>query len=337
MDSQNLFGWRYRIFCTILIVGFGMVFNENLSGQDMSARLGGIGGSLIVKGKGAVPETIQVKLLRSDRSPFWRVFTDSAGSFEFRGIPTGHYYIVIDHPNYRRLEISVEVVRGLVQRRILYLEPRLPATPSGGVISSERYLVSRQAKKLLEKGENELRKAHYPEAGEFFDRALAIEPRFAEAHSGRGLIYLQQNDLEHAQEQFESAIALSPNLAQALFGLGAVLSRLRDNEAAIQYFNRGLSIDPSSYVALLERGRCFYELREFEPAEADCIRARKILVRPRPALNVLLGNIYMGEGRTSEALREFMDFLRLDAHNPIAPQVQALVKKLCDSGVTPAR
>ncbi len=119
--------------------------------------------------------------------------------------------------------------------------------------------------------------------------------------------------------------------------MGAVLSRLRENEAAIQYFNRGLSIDPSSYVALLERGRCFYELRKFEPAQADCIRARRILLKPRPALNVLLGNIYMGEGRTSEALREFMDFLRLDAHNPIAPQVQALVKKLCDSGVTPAR
>ncbi len=321
----------------IVIVCLGIVFDEDLSGQDRGERLGGIGGSLTVKGKGAVTETIQVDLLGSDRSPFRTVFTDSAGSFVFQAIPVGYYFIVIDHPNYRRVEVSVEVLRGPVQRRVFYLEPRLPATPSGGVLSSGRFLASKEARKLLAKGENELRKKHYPEAGEFFDRALAIEPQFAEAHSGRGLICLQQNDLEHARAHFESAIAQSPNLTQALFGLGAVFSRLKNNEAAIQYFNRGLSIDPGSYVALLERARCYYELKRFEPAEADCIRARQILAEPRPAINVLLGNIYLAEGRESEALREFVDFLRLDAHSPVVAQVESLVKKLRDSGVTSAR
>ena len=321
----------------ILIVGPGILPDENISGQDMGSRLGGIAGSLNVKGKGVVSETIQVNLLGSDRVPFRTVFTDSAGSFEFRGIPVGYYSIVIDHPNYRHLELSVEVLRGPPQRLTLYLEPRPPATPSGGVISSARFSVSKEAGKLVVKGETELRKKHYTEAGRFFDHALAIEPRFAEAHSDRGLIYLQQKDLEHAREQFESALALSPNLTQALFGLGTVLSRVGDNEAAIQYLNRGLSIDPGSYVGLLERARCLYQLKRFEPAEADCNRARRILDEPRPAINVLLGNIYMAEGRNSEALREFADFLRLDAHNPIAPQVQSLVKKLRASGVTPAR
>lgn len=337
-NQQGRFRWGYLFPCIVLVVGVAAVFSPDTSGQEMSARVGGIGGTLSVRGLGTAPESLRVELLKSDRSPFAMVFTDAAGNFEFLRLPTGNYFIVIDHPNYRRVEAGVEVLRGGVQRRTIFLEPRASgSTPSEGVISAGRFLVSKEARKLFAKGESELRKGRYLDAGRYFDRALAIEPRFAEALSGRGLIYLQQNDLVHAREYLDRAITLSPNLAQALFGLGTVCGRLKNNEAAVEYFTRGLSIDPGSYVALLERGRCFFELRQFELAEADCIRARQILVEPRPALNVLLGSIYMAQGRESEALCEFESFLRLDAHNPIAPQVQSVVKKLRDSGVRPAR
>jgi tetratricopeptide (TPR) repeat protein len=308
-----------------------------MTNQDMSARVGAIGGTIGLKGQGAAPAGTRVELLRNDRSPFATVFTDAAGSFEFRGVPPGNYFIVIESPNYQRVDISVEVQRGGMQRRTIFLEPRSgDSTAGGAVLSAGAFSIPAEARKLFSKGESQLRKGHYPEAGKCFDRALAIEPRFAEALSGRGLIFLQQDDPEHAQELFERAIAMRPDLAQALFGLGSVCSRLKNYEAAVAYFTRGLSIDPGSYVALFERARCLFELRRFEPAERDCIRARQVAPEPKPALNVLLGNIYLGEGRKSEALREFEEFLRLDARNPIAPEVRSMIRKLRDAGVRPA-
>ena len=56
-----------------------------------------------------------------------------------------------------------------------------------------------------------------------FDRAVALDPAYSEAHSNRGVVLGQLGRLEEAKASFERALELKPDSASAHFNLGYAL------------------------------------------------------------------------------------------------------------------
>jgi len=113
----------------------------------------------------------------------------------------------------------------------------------------------------------------HADAAAYFERALAANPRAAEAafHLGNSLLALDR--LPAARLAFERALTLRPAYAGAGNGLGAVLARLGDEAAAIAAFRAALAIDPAFADAagnlgtvLLETGELAESARWFERA-----------------------------------------------------------------------
>ncbi len=335
-SRNRLFGCVYAAWLFLAVPG------SLLSAQIPTAQNRGIAGTVKLKGAATTIQRIEVTLLSSDRRPMERVFADTLGAFQFLGLNAGVYIIVIDEPGYQRLEDTVEIPPRSVtlQRRYYVLEPKAPTAAPVDLttVSAQRFLVAKDARDLLAKGERELSKRRYEAAAEHLDRALAIAPNFADALHARAVIYLQQNNLTRAQQFFEKAVSSNPQLGDAHIGLGSALNRQGHAEGALEPLTKGLALNPHSYLGRFERCRAYFQLGRLELAEADCHQALALAGSPRPELRILLGNLYLRQGRSPEALREFEAYLlRGDSSSATAAQVRSVVKALRDAGVTPPR
>jgi predicted O-linked N-acetylglucosamine transferase (SPINDLY family) len=109
----------------------------------------------------------------------------------------------------------------------------------------------------------------HDEARECYQKAIALRPNYAVALSNLGNVCLAL-DLHHeGLESFDKALAIDGNLADAHNGRGWALCSLRDYGEAIASLNRALSIQPNHVSALTNRGAAWLELLRFDDATTD--------------------------------------------------------------------
>ncbi len=64
------------------------------------------------------------------------------------------------------------------------------------------------------------------------DRAIALDPRYANAYDSRGYVHVRMAKFADAIADFDRALAIEPKMATSLFGRG--LSKLRTGDATAQ-------------------------------------------------------------------------------------------------------
>ncbi|MGY8639206.1 tetratricopeptide repeat protein [Bradyrhizobium sp. 14AA] len=168
---------------------------------------------------------------------------------------------------------------------------------------------------------NKLRR--HDEARESYRRALALRPNYAAALSNLGNASVTL-DLQQALECYDKALAIDGNHAEAHNGRGWVLCRLRNYDEAIASLNRALSIKPDYASALANRAIALQELLRFDEAMADCNRA--IALAPDD-MNGWLGraSAWLQIQKMAEALHDSEQAIAVD---PEAVQAY-LVRGIC--------
>ncbi|MDA9422599.1 MULTISPECIES: O-linked N-acetylglucosamine transferase, SPINDLY family protein [Bradyrhizobium] len=113
----------------------------------------------------------------------------------------------------------------------------------------------------------------HAEARESYRKALALRPSYALALSNLGNASAALDLHQEALESYDRALAIDGNLAEAHNGRGGVLCRLRNYDEALASLDRALSIKPDYAAALANRAVALRELQRFDEAMADCNRA----------------------------------------------------------------
>jgi len=85
-------------------------------------------------------------------------------------------------------------------------------------------------------------------------RAVALDPRNAEARYNLGNVQKQQGNLAGAAASYREALAEAPDLLPAHVNLGVVLSEMGDHAAALEEYRAALAMDPTSPVLLKQVG-----------------------------------------------------------------------------------
>ena len=93
-----------------------------------------------------------------------------------------------------------------------------------------------------------------------FDRAIAINPNFAEAYYHRGTAKGNKGDYDGAIADFDRAIAINPNDAEAYVNRGAIKQRKGDYDGAIADYDRAID-QPQLCRCLQQPGHCQREQR----------------------------------------------------------------------------
>lgn len=117
-----------------------------------------------------------------------------------------------------------------------------------------------QGKRLLEKGKTQ-------EAMFEFQRAKALDPKYAPAYEGIGLAYLAWKDARRAEENMKRAKALDKRYVPAYVGLGRVYVLQKRYDDALGQYEDALKLDPHSVDAYFYRGETYRERTQYSRAE----------------------------------------------------------------------
>lgn len=151
-------------------------------------------------------------------------------------------------------------------------------------------------------------RAMWEQAAACYRRAMESKPELAEAHNGLGTCHLQAGALQAAAECFERAVALQPQRVEAWNNLGNVRVAQGRPEQALPCFERALALSPSAEIQC-NLGNALRDVGRQEEA-ASAYQAAIALNRELPEAWNNLGTIRITQQRFAEALDCFREALR---------------------------
>src|SRR6266571_2350909 len=173
--------------------------------------------------------------------------------------------------------------------------------------------VQKSKEQWLDEGNQLYNHAHYQEALQAYERAIQLDPGFAEAHDARGDALFCLNRSQEALAAYERAIQLDPSYVTAYNGKSWTLWQLKRFEEALIAYEQAIRLDPSCASTYNGEGNTLYDLDRYK--EALVAYEQAIQLDPK------LAYAYDGKGwalwqlkRYGEALEAFQLALVLNPH-----------------------
>lgn len=158
----------------------------------------------------------------------------------------------------------------------------------------------------------------YPKAKEAIGKALALNPRLAEAHTSLGLVRFQYDwNWAGAEEEFHEAIRLNPNYAPAHHYFADYLKAMGRFEEALSEIAKAQELDPLNLAINAGVGHVLYLSRQYDKA----IEQYQETVDLDPAFmltHVWFGRPYLEKGMFTEAISELETGVRLSGEGTLA-------------------
>ncbi len=158
----------------------------------------------------------------------------------------------------------------------------------------------------------------YPKAKEAALKALAIDETLAEAHASLGYVdAVYDYDWSGGEREFQRAIALNPSYADAYRQYGITLRDEGRLEEAIAQHTRALELDPLSLIINRALGLTFYYSRQYDQAIEQERKALELDPKLSPA-HESLGRAYLQKSMFKEGIAEFENLLAISPGYPLA-------------------
>jgi tetratricopeptide (TPR) repeat protein len=136
-----------------------------------------------------------------------------------------------------------------------------------------------------------------------FEAAAAADPKYPGIHSGLGVIYWRNDNIDAAEREFRKELVLYPNDPIANCTLGRILRRRNQPASAVPFLEAALAVNPDYFDALMELGECQILLNH--PADAVQALRKAIALEPKNAdAHYVLGTALSKTGQAQEGARE---------------------------------
>ena len=336
-----MFSNRVRLLLAItfsltvgLIVGLAQIQNGPASGTTVEVH-----GQVRFTDGGAPAYNVLVRLESFDGGgSISEAFTDRLGKFRFSGLPPAQYSVRVHQSGYRDTQQDVDLQTSTTGFVMLQLS-KDSATVSAATGSIDARIPA-AAQKEFDKGMAALDndKNHIAAAVRYFEKAIALYPPFVEARLKLGTACMDLGEWDKAEQSLLATIQIEPKTANAFFALGEIYLRQNKLSEAETVLLQGLAIEDRSSLGHLSLGRVSWEkarqlkdLTQAKPALEKSYEEVKRALDLDPNLapaHLLKGNLLLRASRTTEALAEFDEYLRLDPNGPLASETRTVVDKI---------
>jgi tetratricopeptide (TPR) repeat protein len=110
-----------------------------------------------------------------------------------------------------------------------------------------------------------------------FDRAIKIDPKYAQAYANRGIAKLGLGDKQGAIADYSRAIALDPQDALTYYNRGVTKFALGDKRGAVSDFDRAIALNPQDAETYCNRGTAKLALGNKQQGIADLQKCAQLL------------------------------------------------------------
>ncbi len=262
------------------------------------------------------------------------MFTGMVGNFEFDGITSGSYNLVVDQAGYATIKQDVEIQDSPVMGIQIGLqraggEKAAAAAGRGPKVSAHELAAPRKAQEAMEKGLALLYdKSDYRGSIAEFEHAVQAYPDYYEAYAQMGVAYVNLKDNAGAETALRKSYDLSAGkYINACFLLAKLLSFSRRFAEAEPIARQGVAVDPNSWQANEELARALVGLNRFEDAEQYAVDADK-LKPDQPAIQLLLADIHTRVRNFPALLDNLNAYLRLAPTGAQAEKIRPMRDQL---------
>ena len=113
----------------------------------------------------------------------------------------------------------------------------------------------------------------YKEAIESYNKAIALNPRYADAYRYRGDTYYLMGEYDKALEDYNKACQLNPNDPFAFQSRGDLYKKLKLYVKALKDYEMAIRLDPLYESPYEKRGNLYAELKNYDKALDDYAKA----------------------------------------------------------------
>ena len=146
---------------------------------------------------------------------------------------------------------------------------------------------------------------------EWYERALAVRPDYADAYQALGHFYSLQGEIEKAAEAYEKATALDPSFKGSFNNLGNAYASMGEFEKARVAYQRAIALDAEFVDAYLNLGNLHANHRDFEKARIQFDRVLQLDPKSTEALRAL-GELAISEGQRDKADDYFRRIVQIE-------------------------
>jgi serine/threonine protein kinase/Tfp pilus assembly protein PilF len=178
-------------------------------------------------------------------------------------------------------EVQDEIARKITNALRITLSPQeekaLTAKPTENAQAYDYYLRGRAYTRRITRNDLDF-------AIQMFDRAIALDPNFALAHTGLAtasgyVFFFHERDMkwvERGMKSLELALRLAPDLPEVLAARALFAEAQKKYDEAIDYARRALERKPNCEGAYLVLGRAYFESDRWQDAAAVTERALEV-------------------------------------------------------------
>jgi tetratricopeptide (TPR) repeat protein len=104
------------------------------------------------------------------------------------------------------------------------------------------------------------------EGKRILEKALEIDPYYAEAWYNKGLVYYKMKKYNEALECYNKALEIDPYYAEAWNNKGNVYYKMKEYNEALECYNKALEINSFDAGAWNNKGNVYYKMKKYNEA-----------------------------------------------------------------------
>jgi Tfp pilus assembly protein PilF len=215
----------------------------------------------------------------------------------------------------------------------------------GATVSVASYQTPANARRVYERGLDAARQGKLAEAQQYFEKSVAIYPKYTSAWFQLGTVLQLQNRTEPARNAFTRATTIDPQFLPPFLSLSLIAFEAGNWTDVLNLTGHILYLDPLNYTradtyvldldpldfaeAYFYNAVANYNLNKFVEAEKSLLKAERLDVRPRfPQLHVMLAELYARKNNYPAAAAEVQIYLELVPHAKNADKMQEWLAQL---------
>ena len=298
------------------VAGYGQLRSRSGSPVQGQVLDGEPGGSLRVtltrEGDAGVPLSVDV-------SP--------SGDFRFTSVSSGDYLLEVNDRQGRTLYERPVSISGVQDNLMVRLPARGTVRPSSGTVSARelRRKIDPKALKEHEKGMQASESGRFDKAISHFQKAVGLDPSFAEAYNMLGASFHSLKQDEEAARQFRRAAELDPHSGRFATNLAtatAVLGQYPESETSAR---AAIAADRDLKEARFLLGFSRYKQAKYDQETVENLQWGAI---EYPRAHIYAAEILAQLGRRGEAAAELRGYLKSSDQGVNRSQVEAWLSQL---------
>ena len=129
----------------------------------------------------------------------------------------------------------------------------------------------------------------FNEAVSDYDRAIELNPNFAEAYNNRGTVYGTLSRFNQAVSDYNRAVELNPLFAQAYYNRGIMYDKLGLIQSAISDYDSAIALNPNFIEAYNNRGVSYAMIGKPQAAGKDLLKVVKLSPDSKTHIKTIAG------------------------------------------------